>query len=488
MATIIEKEPCFIFYTRDYQEHSVIVDLLTLNYGHVSVLAQGVKNLQSPLKSLLQPFSPLTISMRKNRGDLFFLYECQLVGEPYSFQIPDLFCAIYINELLHYLYKSKESDPILFSSYLNALKSISNPQAQLKNLRIFELNLLSSLGYGLSANDCNGELLQDHDLYSLALGSGFVKVDPNFNVISNQAIYAPNHAYPSEQPEQFDNSFSAFKFPKRSYKSYSSNNGEHFEDSSSDGLMFSKSKVRGPKLQDFNQGYQAQNFNPSFANPNYEQEAFDFVTPPIRGDFLRAIINQQFDSKEVLAQAKLLTNGLLKNLLGDNVIQSRKLYQDYLALKKAQQQAELEAEQEAPENQTMVNSNAELATQAPSSNQVSDQAYNYASNQVDSQVDQQDVPDLSQANESVNLNRAENVDPMELEELERQAESEAKIELSSEQIAQKEQEILSTLEQTQSQTKKRRGRPKGSKNKPKSALSVQAGIEQAQNNDLSNEA
>lgn len=342
MTVVIDKEPCFIFHTRDYQEHSIIVDLITLNYGHVCLLAQGARNINSPLKSLLQPFSPLKISMRKNRGDLFFITECSLAGEPYKFQIPNLFCAIYLNELLHYLYKSKESDPVLFASYVNALESINHPSLQEQNLRAFELNLLDSLGYGLSTYDFNGEHLQPNDFYRLALETGFVKVDPqNPNVVYGSSIC-------SKTPIERSTYDQALLFPKKRGATAQASSND-------DGLLFSKSKVRGSKLADSNAI-----FTSSFGQG--DGETFDFVTPPLKGSFLGAIINQQFENHEVLIQAKSLTHGILTSLLGDNPIQSRKLYRDYLQLKAKQQQQQdniVENQQVVSEAEEQIEKNVE---------------------------------------------------------------------------------------------------------------------------------
>ena len=34
MPSIINNEPCYIYHVRDYQEHSLFLETITLNYGH----------------------------------------------------------------------------------------------------------------------------------------------------------------------------------------------------------------------------------------------------------------------------------------------------------------------------------------------------------------------------------------------------------------------------------------------------------------------
>lgn len=118
MADLIENEPCYIYHVRDYQEHSQIIEALSLNYGALTIMAQGSKRANSPTKGLFQPFIPLKLSLKKSRSELYFLTGYEHAGNGFDFKMPYYFCASYINELLHHLYHNKDSDVALFGSYI----------------------------------------------------------------------------------------------------------------------------------------------------------------------------------------------------------------------------------------------------------------------------------------------------------------------------------------------------------------------------------
>jgi len=55
-------QPAFILQQRKYRESSLIIDVLTRDFGRISVLAKGVRKTKSKTAGLLQPFIPLLIS------------------------------------------------------------------------------------------------------------------------------------------------------------------------------------------------------------------------------------------------------------------------------------------------------------------------------------------------------------------------------------------------------------------------------------------
>ena len=156
MLTLLPPSPAFVIHSREYQEHSLLIEFFTLNHGRVSAIAKRVKTGRSPFKYLLQPFFPLNVSFKQGKSDLWQVYDVEPSGELISFFVPEVFCASYLNELLYYLYKSKESDPKLFASYLETLKGISEKTVLDKALREFEFALLDSLGYGIRFEDKDG--------------------------------------------------------------------------------------------------------------------------------------------------------------------------------------------------------------------------------------------------------------------------------------------------------------------------------------------
>jgi DNA repair protein RecO (recombination protein O) len=55
-------QPGFILQQRKFRETSLIIDVLTRDFGRISLLAKGVRKARSKTAGLLQPFIPLTLS------------------------------------------------------------------------------------------------------------------------------------------------------------------------------------------------------------------------------------------------------------------------------------------------------------------------------------------------------------------------------------------------------------------------------------------
>ena len=176
MLTLLPPSPAFVIHSREYQEHSLLIEFFTLNHGRVSAIAKRVKTGRSPFKYLLQPFFPLNVSFKQGKSDLWQVYNVEPSGDLISFSVPEVFCASYLNELLYYLYKSKDSDPKLFASYLETLKGISKKTVLDKVLREFEFALLDSLGYGIRFEDKDGNALQSGSFYHFLPDIGFIKI------------------------------------------------------------------------------------------------------------------------------------------------------------------------------------------------------------------------------------------------------------------------------------------------------------------------
>lgn len=379
MAIVIEHEPCYIYHVRDFQEHSQILEAITLNYGAVAILARGSKRANSPLKALCQPFIPLKLSFRQgnNGGGLYYLSDYEFCEGGYSFKMPDMFCSMYINELLHHLYHSKEGDVRLFGTYIATLEAIANrDQIEIK-LRAFELNLLKSLGYQISNYDEQGMPLQKQEYYRFCFGVGFIKIDPNyleqqraqFSLISASKASTPA-ASPAASAPASVSAAPAAPAPFAATASAGRMEQRYGDDDSDSGLMFAKSKVRGRKLEDSSSAWG----NSAYGNqavPWWAQEqlsssdshrghgssyasakqlaayAADLMGPVLTGEQLLDILQQNFALPQAAANAKHLTGSIINRLLGGREIVSRRLYREYRQMRAAKLQAKAQAQAQA---------------------------------------------------------------------------------------------------------------------------------------------
>ena len=140
-------EPAFILHKRPYSNTSLIIELLTLNHGRVSILAQSARGLKSRYRGGLDLFFPLLVSWA-GRNDLKYLGDVELNGMPYLLEGESLLCGFYLNELLMRLLHHDDPYHHLFRSYQAALNQLINGHLE-TILRRFEKRLLEELGYGL---------------------------------------------------------------------------------------------------------------------------------------------------------------------------------------------------------------------------------------------------------------------------------------------------------------------------------------------------
>ena len=373
MADLIENEPCYIYHVRDYQEHSQIIEALSLNYGALTIMAQGSKRANSPTKGLFQPFIPLKLSLKKSRSELYFLTGYEHAGNGFDFKMPYYFCASYINELLHHLYHNKDSDVALFGSYIETLEAIRDKNGIESHLRNFELTLLRSLGYSLSNCDDEGALLSFKDKYRFCFGLGFVKYDEKLL------------SYVTSQYKR------ASSYTSSSY----TNGSSSYNSEEDDGMLFSKSKVRGRRLESnvssrsygvSHMGFESfqyhNNFDPEQGEllKKYSDYLQDFLGPILNGAQIRDIIERAFALPDAARNAKLLTSSIINKLLNGREVKSRRLYREYVELKikqKAQIQEQVQAkdatqtsasqEDKPLSNNQVQDSNVTVSTPTPGS-------------------------------------------------------------------------------------------------------------------------
>lgn len=144
----ISLQPAFILHHRAYRETSVIIDLLTQDYGRISLIARGVRVVGSRTRSLLQLFIPLLISWQ-GKGELPTLSSIEPQQLPIRLEGECLLSAFYLNELLVRILHKNDPHSRLYTLYYQTLLDLQQKNLPQKILRLFEKNLLEELGYGL---------------------------------------------------------------------------------------------------------------------------------------------------------------------------------------------------------------------------------------------------------------------------------------------------------------------------------------------------
>lgn len=173
----IDSQQAYVLHTRDYRDSSLLVELLTLDYGRISGVARGVRSKNKSTKqrrSLIQPFTSLLVSW-SGKTELKTLTHFESLSFAPQLTGRNLFSALYVNELLSRLLQHSGEYPEIFILYQWVLQDLSQSESIEVTLRQFELRLLDYLGYGFDfAADCEtGEKIRSDQKYLLNLDSGF---------------------------------------------------------------------------------------------------------------------------------------------------------------------------------------------------------------------------------------------------------------------------------------------------------------------------
>ena len=186
----IELQPAYILHQRAYRDTSAIVDLITPEFGRMSVLAKGSKRPKSRFQGLLRAFQPMLVSC-VGRGELMTLTQVDIPGQHLQIPASCLSSGLYINELIVRLLQKFEPQIELFNDYdqsIRRLCCLSGNDARRQwslqaSLRIFEIKLLRSLGYETEFNTEAGsdDFIQPEAEYRYHLDYGPVRLNPQMD-------------------------------------------------------------------------------------------------------------------------------------------------------------------------------------------------------------------------------------------------------------------------------------------------------------------
>jgi DNA repair protein RecO (recombination protein O) len=136
-----------VLHQKAYRETSLILDVLTQDYGRIGVLAKGAKRPKSPFRGRLQPFVCNLLNW-SGKGQLKTLTAVDTLTH-INLQGTQLYCGMYLNELVVRLTQPDDQHEALFASYQSAVLNLMSELPVEVTLRVFEKQLLRQLGYGL---------------------------------------------------------------------------------------------------------------------------------------------------------------------------------------------------------------------------------------------------------------------------------------------------------------------------------------------------
>ena len=168
-------EHCYLLHARSFGDTSIIADVFTESSGKVSIMAKGAKNPRSKFFGHLLPFSALRIivtgkSEMKTLTQIDSNFLSQSVKGPH-----DLYTYLYVNELMMRLLPKGLPNQELYDLYQSFVELARADAISELDLRVFELDLLDVLGYGINFDTDSKENseFKDSIIYSYMPEKGF---------------------------------------------------------------------------------------------------------------------------------------------------------------------------------------------------------------------------------------------------------------------------------------------------------------------------
>lgn len=174
----IELQAAFVLHHKAYRNSSLLLDILTRDYGRIGLVAKGVRatrRAEQHKRALLQPFRALLVSY-SGKSELQTLIGVESQQQMFVLQGKALFSGFYINELLMRLMHQHDPHENLFDLYRDTLQALQNGLSIEPLLRRFEYALLQELGYGipLACDGISHEAILGNQCYRYDVDHGFI--------------------------------------------------------------------------------------------------------------------------------------------------------------------------------------------------------------------------------------------------------------------------------------------------------------------------
>jgi len=167
-----ENQNIYILHTYPFKETSLIVEMLSKEFGRIAVAAKGARRPRSSLRGMLLPFQPLQATW-SGLNELKTLHSIGWSNQFLSIDGDALICGFYLNELMMRLLPKDDPHPILYDYYHQAILDLSDHKGLSVTLRRFELRLLQELGYQVPLkNDIHGQTIHLDKTYIYRADSG----------------------------------------------------------------------------------------------------------------------------------------------------------------------------------------------------------------------------------------------------------------------------------------------------------------------------
>ena len=119
-----DNQPVYVLHTYPFKETSLVVELLTREFGRIAAVAKGARRPRSAMRGMLQSFQPL-VAAWSGKSELRTLHTLEWGEGLLLLQGEALICGFYLNELLLRLLPREDPHEALFDYYRQTLRDLS---------------------------------------------------------------------------------------------------------------------------------------------------------------------------------------------------------------------------------------------------------------------------------------------------------------------------------------------------------------------------
>jgi DNA repair protein RecO (recombination protein O) len=161
----VDHQLAYVLMSQPWKETSLLVEILTRDYGRLSLIARSARRPKSVLRGVLMPFAPLEIAWF-GKNELRTLHSAEWCYGIVQLTNIFLWSGFYINELVLRLTARDDPMPEFFDIYDKTMRAFASQYELSTTLRHFELSLLQLFGYSLTLDqDVNGERVVPENYY-----------------------------------------------------------------------------------------------------------------------------------------------------------------------------------------------------------------------------------------------------------------------------------------------------------------------------------